>query len=194
MVTADWILRQIKGSTSRHESVPFEFGIGSEFGFENPLRFFGLLMQARKPISARCGIRSVSVDVALPAQKSRYKSSTYCQGSTLSELLIIGRSKADGGPDQVLLGHHLIDFYAFSIEESVRLYGGSVLPMVGGSLTLQFTRPTLATRRWRHQLFQVRRFRRMSGWFVAQSGDRNRAALCAAVDPMVRPRDFGPVD
>jgi hypothetical protein len=76
-----------------------QFGIGSEFGFENPLPFFGLLERSHKPTPAWFGIRSVSVDAALPAQKTRYKSSPYCPGSVLSELLIIGRSKV-----QVLLG------------------------------------------------------------------------------------------
>ena len=75
------------------------FGIGSEFGLEKLLRFFGLLKRVRKPIPKRFGMRSVSVDAALAAQKTRYKSSTYCPGSALSLLLIIGRSKV-----QVLLG------------------------------------------------------------------------------------------
>jgi hypothetical protein len=75
-----------------------QFGIGSEFGFEIPLRFFSLLNRARKPIPGRFGMRSVSVDTALPAQKTRYKSSTYCPSSVLSELLIIGRSKAWAAP------------------------------------------------------------------------------------------------
>ena len=72
------------------------FGIGSEFGLEKLLRFFGLLKRVRKPIPKSFGKRSVSVDVALATQKTRYKSSPYCPDSALCELLIIGRSKAVG--------------------------------------------------------------------------------------------------
>jgi hypothetical protein len=48
--------------------------------------------------NSRFGIRSVSVTLPHPASKIRYLSSAYSPGSALSELLIIGRSKAWAAP------------------------------------------------------------------------------------------------
>ena len=46
------------------------FGPGSEFGFENPLRFFNLLAPTPQTDPTRFGIRSVSVTMHPASQKN----------------------------------------------------------------------------------------------------------------------------
>jgi hypothetical protein len=79
-------------------------GPGSEVRFGKALQIFDLLQQVRKLATTKFGIGSVSAVMPCPARKIRYLSSAYCSEKVLSEILIIGRSKADGRPDQVLLG------------------------------------------------------------------------------------------
>ena len=66
------------------------FGRGSEFGFENLLRFFGLLTLIQNPTQGKFGICSVSVTLPHSTRKTPYLSSAWRDDLTLSHLLISG--------------------------------------------------------------------------------------------------------
>jgi len=72
------------------------FGRSSEFGFRNSSQIFGLLPPNPQTDPNQDWHTLGFGYPPYSARKTRYISSTYCPGSALSQLLIIGRSKAGG--------------------------------------------------------------------------------------------------
>ena len=75
------------GAAPAHAGSEARFGTGSDFGFENPSRFFGLQSSGSESRHRKFGMGSVSVGTRIDRRKTGYASSAF--RSDFSELVFL---------------------------------------------------------------------------------------------------------